>query len=65
MANFDNETNALVNDMWEQVKSQPVPVGAYVTIAVIAAAVLVIVLTYLYRGKRSAAKPKKGYRRAD
>lgn len=65
MANFDNETNALVNDMWEQVKSQPVPVGAYVTIAVIAAAVLVIVLTYLYRGKRSAVKPKKGYRRAD
>ena len=64
MQNFDNDTNAAVNDMWEQVKSQPVPVGAYIAIAVVAAAVAAMLVTYFYRGKRSEPKPKKGYHRA-
>ncbi len=62
MQHFDDDTTAAVNEMWEEVKGLPIPVWSYIVIAVIAAGILVIVLTYLYKGRRSEAKPKKGYR---
>ena len=62
MQHFDNETNAAVNEMWEEVKGLPIPVWAYVVIAVIAALILVAALSYVYKGKRSEPKPKKGYK---
>ena len=63
MQYFDNETNAAVNEMWEEVKGLPIPVWAYIVIAVIAAGCAVIAVSYLYKGKHVEAKPKKGYRR--
>ena len=63
MQHFDDATNAIVNEMWEEVKGLPIPVWAYVVIAVIAAGIVVIALSYVYKGKRSEPKPKKGYRR--
>ena len=62
MQHFDDATTAAVNEMWEEVKGLPIPVWSYIVIAVIAAGILVIVLTYLYKGRRREAKPKKGYR---
>ena len=62
MQHFDNDTNAAVNEMWEEVKGLPIPVWAYIVIAVIAAGVIVMVLSYIYKGRRAEAKPKKGYR---
>ena len=62
MQHFDDETNAAVNEMWEEVKGLPIPVWAYVVIAVIAAGIVVIALSYVYKGKRRDPKPKKGYR---
>ena len=62
MQHFDNETNAAVNEMWEEVKGLPIPVWAYIVIAVIAALIIVAVLSYLYKGKRRGHKPKKGYK---
>ena len=62
MQHFDDATTAAVNEMWEEVKGLPIPVWSYIVIAVIAAGILVIALTYLYKGRRSEAKPKKGYR---
>ena len=61
MQHFDDETNAAVNEMWEEVKGLPIPVWAYVVIAVIAAGIIVIALSYVYKGKRKEPKPKKGY----
>ncbi len=61
MQHFDDETNAAVNEMWEEVKGLPIPVWAYVVIAVIAAGIAVIALSYVYKGKRRDSKPKKGY----
>lgn len=43
-------------------RSLPIPVWAYVVIAVIAALILVAALSYVYKGKRSEPKPKKGYK---
>lgn len=65
MQYFDNETNTAVNEMWEEVKGLPIPVWAYVAIAVIAAGIAVIALSYVYKGRRREAKPRKGYRRAE
>ena len=65
MQYFDNETNTAVNEMWEEVKGLPIPVWAYVAIAVIAAGIAVIALSYVYKGRRRGAKPRRGYRRAD
>lgn len=62
MQHFDNETNAAVNEMWEEVKGLPIPVWAYIVIAVIAALIIVAALSYLYKGKRRGHKPKKGYK---
>ena len=62
MQYFDNDTNAAVNEMWEEVKGLPIPVWAYIVIAVIAAGILAISLSYVYKGKRSDPKPKKGYK---
>ena len=61
MQYFDNEVNAKVNEMWEEVKGLPIPLWAYIVIACIAAGGVVIGLSYLYKGKRSEPKPKKGY----
>ena len=61
MQHFDDEINAAVNEMWEEVKGLPIPVWAYVVIAVIAAGIVVIALSYVYKGKRKDPKPKKGY----
>ena len=63
MQYFDNDTNAAVNEMWEEIKGLPIPGWAYIVIAAIAAGIVVIALTYVYKGKRREAKPKKGYRR--
>ena len=63
MQHFDDETNAAVNEMWEEVKGLPIPAWAYIAIAAIAAAGLAIGVSYLYKGKRAEHKPKKGYRR--
>lgn len=63
MKNFTNEETAAVNEMWEEVKGLPIPVWAYIAIAVIAAGIVAIALSYVYKGKRSEPKPKKGYRR--
>ena len=60
---FDDETNAAVNELWEEVKGLPIPGWAYLVIAVIAAGILLIATPFLYKGKRSEHKPKKGYRR--
>ena len=62
MQYFDNETNAAVNEMWEEVKGLPIPIWAYIVIAAIAALIIAAVLSYLYKGKRSEPKPKKGYK---
>ncbi|HIZ03557.1 MAG TPA: extracellular solute-binding protein [Candidatus Borkfalkia avistercoris] len=62
MQHFDNETNAAVNEMWEEVKGLPIPVWAYIVIAVIAALIIVAALSYLYKGKHRGHKPKKGYK---
>ena len=62
MQHFDNDTNAAVNEMWEEVKGRPIPVWAYIVIAVIAAGIIVMVLSYIYKGRHSEPKPKKGYR---
>ena len=62
MQHFDDATTAAVNEMWEEVKGLTIPVWSYIAIAVIAAGILVIALTYLYKGRRREAKPKKGYR---
>lgn len=62
MQHFDDATNAAVNEMWEEVKGLPIPVWSYIVIAVIAAGILVIALTYVYKGRRSEPKPKKGYK---
>ena len=64
MQHFDDDVNAAVNEMWEEVKGLPIPVWAYVVIAVIAAGIAVIALSYVYKGKRREPKPKKGYRAA-
>ena len=61
MQHFDDDINAAVNEMWEEVKGLPIPVWAYVVIAVIAAGIVVIALSYVYKGKRKDPKPKKGY----
>ena len=63
MQHFDDETNAAVNEMWEEVKGLPIPAWAYIAIAAIAAAGLAIGFSYLYKGKRAEHRPKKGYRR--
>ena len=63
MQYFDNDTNAAVNEMWEEIKGLPIPGWAYIVIAAIAAGIVVIALTYVYKGKKREAKPKKGYRR--
>ena len=63
MQYFDNDTNAAVNEMWEEIKGLPIPGWAYIVIAAIAAGIVVIALTYVYKGKRREANPKKGYRR--
>ena len=63
MQHFDDATNAAVNEMWEEVKGLPIPLWAYIVIAAIAAAALVIGLSYMYKGKRAEPKPKKGYTR--
>ena len=63
MQHFDDDTNAAVNEMWEEVKGLPIPLWAYIVIAAIAAAAAVIGLSYMYKGKRSDPRPKKGYRR--
>lgn len=63
MKNFTNEETAAVNEMWEEVKGLPIPVWAYIVIAVIAAGILIIALSYVYKGKRKSTKPKKGYHR--
>ena len=63
MQHFDDDTNAAVNEMWEEVKGLPIPIWAYIVIAAIAAAGIAIGLSYMYKGKRSEPKPKKGYRR--
>lgn len=62
MQHFDSEKTASVNEMWEEVKGLPIPVWAYVAIAAIAAGILVIALSYVYKGKHREAKPKSGYR---
>lgn len=62
MQTFDRETNDRINDMWEHVKSLPIPIWAYVVIAVIAAGIVVIAVAFTYKGKRRAHKPKKGYK---
>ena len=62
MQHFDNETNAAVNEMWEEVKGLPIPVWAYIVIAIIAGLIVVAVLSYIYKGKRKENKPKKGYK---
>ena len=49
--------------MWEEIKGLPIPGWAYIVIAAIAAGIVVIALTYVYKGKKREAKPKKGYRR--
>ena len=61
MQHFDDDKNAAVNEMWEEVKGLPIPMWAYAVIAVIAAGCVVIALTSVYKGKRSDPKPKKGY----
>lgn len=62
MQYFDNETNAAVNEMWEEFKGVPIPLWAYAVIIVIAAIIVLVALSYLYKGKNAAHKPKKGYR---
>ena len=62
MQYFDDETNAAVNEMWEEVKGVPIPLWAYIVIIAIAAIAAGIALSYLYKGKSSGHKPKKGYR---
>lgn len=62
MQYFDSETDAAVNEMWEEIKGVPIPLWAYILIIVIAALVLGIVLSYLYKGKVFEHKPKKGFR---
>lgn len=62
MQHFDDDTNAAVNEMWEEVKGLPIPVWAYVVIACIAAGIVLIALSYVYKGKHSDPKPKKGFR---
>ena len=62
MQNFSNEETAAINEMWEEVKGLPIPVWAYVVIAVIAGVIVVAALSYVYKGKRTAGKPKKGYK---
>ena len=49
--------------MWEEVKGLPIPVWAYIVIAVIAAGIIVVALSYVYKGKHSDPKPRKGYYR--
>ena len=63
MQHFDDATNAKVNEMWEEVKGLPIPVWAYIVIAVIAAGIIVVALSYVYKGKHSDPKPRKGYYR--
>lgn len=63
MQHFDDATNAAVNEMWEEVKGLPIPVWAYVVIAVIAAGIVIVALSYVYKGKHRDPKPKKGFRR--
>ena len=62
MQYFDDETNAAVNEMWEEIKGVPIPLWAYIVIAVIAGLVIAVVISYVYKGKRFEHKPKKGYR---
>ena len=42
MQHFDDDTNAAVNEMWEEVKGLPIPIWAYIVIAAIAAAGIAI-----------------------
>ena len=63
MQHFDDATNAKVNEMWEEVKGLPIPVWAYIVIAVIAAGIIIVALSYVYKGKHSDPKPRKGYYR--
>ena len=62
MQHFDDDTNAAVNEMWEEVKGLPIPAWAYIVIAVIAGMIVIAVLSYLYKGKRREPKAKKGYK---
>ena len=62
MQHFDNATTTAVNEMWEEVKGLPIPVWAYIVIAVIAAICIFVLLSFLYKGRRKEYKPKKGYR---
>ena len=48
--------------MWEEIKGQPIPIWAYIVICVVIAAIVIIALSFVYKGKRSEPKPKKGYR---
>lgn len=61
MQHFDDETNASVNEMWEEVKGLPIPLWAYIAIAAIIVLILVAALSFAYKGKRRNAKVKKGY----
>ena len=62
MQHFDNNTNAAVNEMWEEVKGLPFPACYSIVSPVIAAAIIIMILSYIYKGRRAEAKPKKGYR---
>lgn len=62
MQYFDDETNAAVNEMWEEFKGVPIPVWAYIVIAAIIAIIIFIAISYLYKGKTFVHKPKKGYK---
>lgn len=62
MQYFDDKANAAINEMWEEIKGQPIPIWAYIVICVVIAAIVIIALSFVYKGKRSEPKPKKGYR---
>ena len=49
--------------VWDAVGFYEYDAGDNTLLAVIAAGIVVIALSYVYKGKRSEPKPKKGYRR--
>lgn len=64
---FDEESNARINKMWENVKGAALPVWAIVLIVVLVVLIVVAVLLYrfrekLFKGGKGGGKGKKNYK---
>lgn len=65
MQYFDDEANARINMMWEDVKGAEVPIAAVIFIGATAAVIIIAYVIVKYGDSFVKNKPKKGYRKVD